>query len=413
MLTPVSDSRRAVGPAWLALWAAACTAGPDTEEAGRPVATWTVGPTPDVVIGEPDRGDAHDLYRVVDATRLSDGRLVVGNGGTSELRYYGPDGTHLRNAAGEGVGPAEFAQMVDIQRLAGDTVAAFGWRKLAWFAPDGDFVRSLPYDASRLQLPCRIGEDGYLLPDATLIRTMPEGPFHGEDCPTSSEGRFRPATLVVREDPATGRFDTLGTVPGTERVGTRANFAVYGRDLDIAFSTDRVVIGDTGADTVHALSLSGDTLSAYGIPWPRTAVPGSARREPDPTRERDDGGLEVTREYVYPEEYPRFGRIVLDGEGYLWVMDYPDHDDPGVRSYAFRQRFQAAVEEGGARWRILAPDGTWVAEARTPPGLFPLEIGRDYLLGVWRDELDVQRVELHALNRGTRSESARPEESTR
>jgi hypothetical protein len=34
-----------------------------------------------------------------------------------------------------------------------------------------------------------------------------------------------------------------------------------------------------------------------------------------------------------------------------------------------------------------------------PAGLRVLEIGGDYVLGVWNDELDVQHVRLHRLDR--------------
>jgi hypothetical protein len=35
----------------------------------------------------------------------------------------------------------------------------------------------------------------------------------------------------------------------------------------------------------------------------------------------------------------------------------------------------------------------------TPPALRVLEIGRDYVLGVWQDDLDVEHVRMHRLDR--------------
>lgn len=41
-----------------------------------------------------------------------------------------------------------------------------------------------------------------------------------------------------------------------------------------------------------------------------------------------------------------------------------------------------------------------LARAELPDGLDPLEIGPDYVIGLRRDELDVELVEVYALRRG-------------
>jgi hypothetical protein len=57
------------------------------------------------------------------------------------------------------------------------------------------------------------------------------------------------------------------------------------------------------------------------------------------------------------------------------------------------------VEEGGARWIVLDMTGAAVATVRTPPDLWVLEIGADYVLGVAHDSLDVETVRLYRLSR--------------
>ena len=68
---------------------------------------WRVGPEPVVSIGQREGGDAYMLFRVTDATRLSDGRVVVVNGG-SELRVFDGAGTHVATWGRLGDGPGEF-----------------------------------------------------------------------------------------------------------------------------------------------------------------------------------------------------------------------------------------------------------------------------------------------------------------
>ncbi|WP_419943063.1 hypothetical protein [Candidatus Palauibacter sp.] len=62
-------------------------------------------------IGTAGGDPAYELFRVGGAMRLSDGRIVVANAGTGELRVYDPDGIHLASWGGQGDGPGEFGPM--------------------------------------------------------------------------------------------------------------------------------------------------------------------------------------------------------------------------------------------------------------------------------------------------------------
>ena len=59
---------------------------------------------------------------------------------------------------------------------------------------------------------------------------------------------------------------------------------------------------------------------------------------------------------------------------------------------------------------MYAPDGSWLGSVAVPPGLGrerrlglafrrTWEIGDDYIIGVWRDELDVEHVRLYDLQK--------------
>jgi len=49
---------------------------------------WRLSETPTVDIGESDDDPNYQLYSVVGALRLADGRIVVANSGSSELRFF-------------------------------------------------------------------------------------------------------------------------------------------------------------------------------------------------------------------------------------------------------------------------------------------------------------------------------------
>lgn len=49
------------------------------------------------------------------------------------------------------------------------------------------------------------------------------------------------------------------------------------------------------------------------------------------------------------------------------------------------------------RWLVFGPDGEGLGGVDIPPDLEVWQIGRDFVLGVWRDELEVEFVRRHAL----------------
>jgi hypothetical protein len=57
------------------------------------------------------------------------------------------------------------------------------------------------------------------------------------------------------------------------------------------------------------------------------------------------------------------------------------------------------VDSEGAEWIVLDHQGQTVARVQTPPGVMVLEIGSDYIVGLSRDELDVESVSLYRLQR--------------
>ncbi|MEE8116503.1 MAG: hypothetical protein V3T28_05275 [Gemmatimonadales bacterium] len=70
-----------------------------------------------------------------------------------------------------------------------------------------------------------------------------------------------------------------------------------------------------------------------------------------------------------------------DALGYLWV-----------------ERFRR-LGESQPEWLVFEPEGRWLGTVETPPGIRVTEIGAEYVLGIDRDELDVERVLLYELAR--------------
>jgi hypothetical protein len=117
---------------------------------------WQLSSDPSLEIGVVAGDESLELSEVAGALRLSDERIVVGNGGTSELRFYGTAGAHELSVGGDGEGPGEFRSIAFVGLMGHDTVVAYDGRlhRLSRFDGSGTFIGSqtirgaiLPYMA--------------------------------------------------------------------------------------------------------------------------------------------------------------------------------------------------------------------------------------------------------------------------
>lgn len=364
------------------------------------IQSWSLSEEPTVVIGGTDEREGYLLHRIFGATRLGDGRIVVANGSSLELKYYDPEGMHLFNAGGQGEGPGEFRTFGGFTRLPGDSVLVESWLKLTRFGPDGRHVSTSDYE-----LPprgrCTSLEGGqHLLPDGSmlLVISVTVGRGHDYDCPEPSEPR--PPATIARFDPATGLLDTIAVLPDAEIVyGIESQYA-YAKNLVHGIARDRVYLGDTGSDTILAMSFRGDTLAILPVPFEPVPVPADAREKAFEDREWTGGGQTMTERttFIYPENYPSYARLVAAPADRVWVMSYPSLKDPVMRWVLVNPQYSLRLAEG-ALWRVVNGDGLTVAELQTPPGFFLLEVGDDHVLGLHKDELERESVQVYRVIR--------------
>jgi hypothetical protein len=358
------------------------------------VAEWLVEPEALLVIGVESRS-GHELFRVMHGSRLSDGRIAVANSGTSEIRFYSTTGEHLGSAGREGRGPEEFRQIASVARTAGDTILVYTFDPaLAVVSPGMRVVRKTPLEMSRMQVACRITESGVSLTPAGVFVIQAEDNPGNPGCPPNLGGVRQYTDLLARLDPTSGRFDTLGVFPSTDRDGPR--YGAFGRMLAVTASTDRIFAGETGGDSISVFAINGEPLGVWHHSLQAVPLSEAAKSYVPQPRRMPDGSVVTPQPYTMPQTYPRFGRLLADLVGNLWVMAYPVLHEP-ISSWRLKSAAFHVVEEGGARWTVLDSQGNTIATVRTPPRMYALEIGADYVLGVAMDSLDVETVRLHRL----------------
>ena len=348
---------------------------------------WRIGPEPTVSIGELDGEEPYMLYRVFDAARLSDGRIVVANYGSSEVRVFDAAGTHLATTGGTGEGPGEFRSLWRIARWPGDSILAWDFnRRFSVFDPRGNYGRSfIPQSddntSERRSLPfVDARSDGTIVyrlegdADSTVVEIV-----NGEGERSASLGAHLHEELVVAR----------GSRGYTERMP-----AAYSRGLVTSLWGDLIVASPNHRYEIRAFRADG-TLARIVRREHVPRIPSDADKQFFVDREialRDapdipDELLEEVRRVFgsvpAAETFPAFAAILADDAGHLWV-----------REYEFPRE-----ERPAHLWTVFDPEGRVLGFFETPKKLRILQIGADYTLAHSRDELGVEYVRVWPLER--------------
>jgi hypothetical protein len=357
---------------------------------------WRLSDEPTLTLGGTEGDSAREFYRIAGVARLSDGTIVVANGGTQELRYFAPDGALLRTAGRKGGGPGEFRMLLGMSRVAGDTLVAQDvmQRRLSLFDAGGRHVRDVSLaGADVFFLPQVAGRfaDGTWL--AQLQTTV--GPAM-LDRPV---GPARDSVRAFRLDAGGAVMDTLGIFPDGRLEVHRIE--MMGRALPmpipvplspgtvIRAGSDHAFVGTNDQYEIRVLNPDGSTQRLIRRAHrPHVVTDADKERFRERTtramgRQANMPGLEAVREAMagvpFPEVTPAYSLLMVDAAGNLWVADFAtDEDQPGS-------------------WSVFDTAGRWLGTVVTPPGLRVREIGADYVLGQMSDEMEIERVVMYRL----------------
>ncbi len=336
---------------------------------------------------------AYQFHQLRDAARLTDGRIVAADGGSGELRFYSATGEFLRAVGGKGEGPGEFQSILWIERLDSDTLVVYDDRlsRVSLLAVDGTFARSYqlrPGDTEGRMLGLGSFADGSVLAwGRGTIQTRQS---------VGSLSRPQMTYFHVSDDGQV--VDTIGQLPGSERF-VRADEQLvavvtrgFGKTSRTAVGRDVFAFGSTDAYEVELRDTSG-TLQRlvrkdHTIrPVTDADVEAYKRRQLESVDASFRNPYEqMLADMPFAETMPAHGALIIDRVGYLWVAEYRAPDDTIPR------------------WTVFTPEGNMLGVVTTPPQLDVYEIGPDYLLGRWRDELEVEYLRVYELT--GRSEGA-------
>ena len=348
---------------------------------------WRVGPEPAVSIGEREGEDPYMLHQVRDATKLDDGRILVANAGDNELRVFDAFGTWLETWGGTGEGPGEFGDLSHVDSWAGDSIIAWSGpgSSISVFDSEGNFGRGFA-----LEIDADDPFGLYVFPAAVTAT----GSILAGQLPNVFD------RVVVELRDAEGRLlSSLGRHAGVERhrVETVSGSARMVMMYETIFgpAVAQVPWGDlvvhTLGDRYEIKAFAEDGTLARIVRREHAARPPTAEEIEAYIEEQVSGWpdelvAEQRRRYrsvPVAERMPAFTSVFVDRLHHLWVEEY---ELPGE-------------ERPGSLWTVFDPEGRVLGFVETPEGLEIFEIGEDYILGRWLDELGVEHVRVWPLER--------------
>ncbi|MDE2796532.1 MAG: 6-bladed beta-propeller [Gemmatimonadota bacterium] len=333
--------------------------------------SWLVDPEPFLSIGGVSADPPAVFTVVTQAARLGDGRIVILESETSELRFFDGGGRHLRTAGGRGEGPGEFEYAADFVRLQGDTLLVDAGDRHILFSPSGDYVREKTIDVMGLHARDRaFCGPRSLLADGSLLLCELGQPDDG------GHGGHRRAARIVRA--ANGGAE--------QRLGLFA-----GPDGGVLFS-----LGTLTASGGSPMSVAIVNNPEYSVElWSPDGELHRIIRRQDGRRPPTDREIEAALEMAMrlfgpapptpetPDLVPAAFGLTVGVRGDVWIRRAPL---PGMRD--------ATVFD------VFDHEGRFRGEVRFDAYFWLYEVGDDYLLGARLDELDVPHIQLHRLRRG-------------
>jgi len=350
-----------------------------------------VPPEPTLEVGGSLDDPEDQLFRVADALRLHDGRIVVANGGSNEVRIYDVRGRLEASFGREGEGPGEFRRVRSLHLLPPDSIAVFdrAHQRISIFsAAGGELIEDVPVPR---------GDAG----NAREVTRLRDGRWVSvhERLPEDVDGLWRKTARLVLRAPDLDPIRLLAELPAEIWV----TWTVDGRGmtrgapfwplltLDAIGSCVAAGVGDEAG--VRILPASGDPrrldLDLDRRPVTRAVFEGWIRDLAADVPEEQRGLLDrMMRDIPRPDSLPVVQKVVADREDLLWIQRY---EPPMGRS---------------RRWEVLDLDGAHVASVELAEAYRVMDVGTDYLLGLRSGPLDMEILAMHAIERESPSTAA-------
>ncbi|MGH7460855.1 MAG: hypothetical protein ACREMA_07480 [Longimicrobiales bacterium] len=334
--------------------------------------------------------DAGDLFELIRFGKLMpDGDVIIADSRGLFVRVYSPNGARTAAFGRKGGGPGEFVGISGLWLAADGRIGVWdGYsHRLSTFERNGTLVAthnikappSMPGSFEFLFGQLRNGD--LLLGSLHMARRPQQGELLAERW---IRGRFSPQ----------GEFRApAGEMSGMIRARmTPLPFTPVPR---VALRGDSLWVAEGYDPQLKLVNAAGQVVRTVNLPW-RVRGSDAMWTQLETSLQEQKKNLQLEHIKLVPREnqVPSVAGLLMDDRGFLWVKEY----DPSNDSIWLKRGDAANIGPGGL-WRIMNPAGAWIAQVRIPANLMPLDIVGNRLLGVARDDLDVEHVVVFTITR--------------
>jgi len=323
---------------------------------------------------------------------LSDGRIAITDDHAQNLRFFSPDGVHLRTVGTAGSGPRDFGSgRLSVLVGPGDTILVMDWanRQTHVLDSQGDWLDSWKFHPEGGRRVA--GWD--TAPSGLVINLL--SPLQTPDTPVSDT-----LDAVVIRDVRGHVVDTLAWIRTTR------GFSLRGGEQELRFYSGRptydlrwnggVVVGETDLYRLRWFGPDGSLERIVSMRRDKIPFDGSEQTATMSLFERvwDTWGMppqrvdRVKSTIRFEDHYPAYRLFKHGPHETLWVQQVrPTSDLTPVEIEAERGVYPWPY--GSPKWDVFNAEGRYLGVVNIPTELrLPLFFG-DRLYAIWRDELDV------------------------
>jgi hypothetical protein len=255
------------------------------------------------------------------------------------------------------------------------------------FGGTGEFIRSAnleSFEGRKPSPPTGVFADGSLF--AVVALPPPPDPKPDPVQVLADYVRYDPTGLPLGSVARAPLSDHFVQAVSPRYGGVAYWGLAFGRTTTTRVYGDRVFLGEGTTYEIRVLDTAGGVREVIRVardPLPVTEGDIQAYREAQVAAAGDDNARRamerLNAEMPFPTHKPAYADFLVDAGGGLWVEEYnrPGDEIP--------------------RWSVLQRDGVWMGTLVFPLRFEPLDIGDDYVLGLWRDADDVEHVLMYEL----------------
>ncbi len=397
-------------PAYFARWDSAGVVIAETaNEVAYGALPWKVAAEPSFET-RPVLGDRPGLLMsTVGVSRSGENTVIVDQGAVG-VRFFGPGGELLlRDLGRSGELPGEFEAINLVPAPSADSLVLWDRmnRRFTLLAPDGSGFRLVPRaespargDGATIRVLTHLG----LIGDMLLMKSTGSDPSGFQDRGVmGTNDAFWLENLYDGERVEIGEFagvqflySSTGAELAQELMESMSIPPIellitppFRSPASAAPARGSFVLTKGEGPEILRFGEDGALLSVMRIRKPRPVTASDVEafvewraQALDSAGDMRSGLRAMVGRLPIPEVWPGFERLLVDTEGWTWAQLY--HYDPSRSN----------------TWVVFDPEGRAQGTVETPPRLDVHFIGEDFILGVVRDELNVQFVREYALERG-------------